>query len=116
MHRRLIIRRGGTYGPHLPDDAPEDGANRGIAVFGGCVDITRQFEFLLSVWATDPEFHELNEKDPFIGNHDGTFDMTIPKRPIKKKLKSIPAFTTTKGGAYFFLPGIKGLKYLISLK
>ena len=116
MNRRLMIRRGGTYGPGLPEDAPEDGANRGIAVFGGCADITRQFEFLLSVWATDPEFHELNEKDPFIGNHDGTFDMTIPKRPIKKKLKSIPAFTTTKGGAYFFLPGIKGLKYLISLK
>jgi Dyp-type peroxidase family len=116
MNRRLMIRRGGTYGPHLPDDAPEDGANRGVAVFGGCADIARQFEFLLSVWATDPEFEELNEKDPFIGNHDGTFDMTIPKRPIKKKLKGIPAFTTTTGGAYFFLPGKKGLQYLASLK
>jgi Dyp-type peroxidase family len=116
MNRRLIIRRGGTYGPHLPDDAPEDGANRGVAVFGGCADIARQFEFLLSVWATDPEFEELNEKDPFIGNHDGTFDMTIPKRPIRKKIKGIPAFTTTTGGAYFFLPGKKGLQYLASLK
>jgi Dyp-type peroxidase family len=116
MNRRLMIRRGGTYGPYLPDDAPDDGANRGVAVFGGCADIARQFEFLLSVWATDPEFEELNEKDPFIGNHDGTFDMTIPKRPIKKKLKGIPAFTTTTGGAYFFLPGKKGLQYLASLK
>ena len=116
MNRRLMIRRGGTYGPHLPDDAPEDGANRGVAVFGGCADIARQFEFLISVWATDPEFHELNEKDAFIGNTDGTYDMTIPKRPIKKKLKGIPAFTSVRGGAYFFLPGIKALKYLISLK
>src|SRR3954452_12085124 len=116
MNRRLMIRRGGTYGPHLPDDAPEDGANRGVAVFGGCADIARQFEFLISVWATDPEFHELNEKDAFIGNTDGTFDMTIPKRPIKKKLKGLPAFTSVRGGAYFFLPGIKALKYLISLK
>ena len=116
MNRRLIIRRGGTYGPHLPDDAPEDGANRGIAVFAGCADLSRQFEFLLSVWANDPEFQELNERDPFIGTNDGRLDMVIPKRPIKRKLKGIPAFTNVTGGAYFFLPGIKALKYLSSLK
>ncbi len=116
MNRRLIIRRGGTYGPHLPDDAPEDGARRGIAVFAGCADLTRQFEFLISVWGNDTEFRELNERDPFCGTQDGTLDMTIPKRPIKKKLKGLPAFTTLKAGAYFFLPGIKALKYLISLQ
>lgn len=116
MNRRLIIRRGGTYGPYLPDDVPDDGANRGIAVFGGCADLARQFEFLISVWANDPEFQELNEKDPFAGSIDGPFELTIPKRPIKKKLKGIKAFTTVTGGAYFFMPGIKGLKYLASLK
>jgi hypothetical protein len=42
--------------------------------------------------------------------------MTIPKRPIKRKLKGIPAFTTVKGGAYFFLPGLKALRYLVSLQ
>jgi deferrochelatase/peroxidase EfeB len=116
MNRRLIIRRGGTYGPPLPDDAPEDGANRGVAVFAGCADLSRQFEFLISIWVNDPEFHELNERDPIIGTQDGTFDMTIPKRPVKKKLKGLPAFTTVKGGAYFFLPGIKALRYLASLQ
>jgi deferrochelatase/peroxidase EfeB len=116
MNRRLIIRRGGTYGPHLPDDAPEDGANRGIAVFAGCADLARQFEFLISVWANDPEFLELNEKDPFAGSIDGPVEMTIPKRPIKKKVKGLNAFTTVTGGAYFFLPGIRALKYLASLK
>jgi Dyp-type peroxidase family len=116
MNRRLIIRRGGTYGPYLPEDAPDDGANRGIAVFGGCANLARQFEFLISVWANDPEFQELNEKDPFAGSNEGPFELTIPKRPIKKKLKGLNAFTTVTGGAYFFLPGIKGLKYLASLK
>jgi len=116
MNRRLIIRRGGTYGPYLPEDAPDDGANRGIAVFGGCTNLARQFEFLISVWANDPEFQELNERDPFAGSNDGPFELTIPKRPIKKKLKGLNAFTTVTGGAYFFLPGIKGLKYLASLK
>jgi deferrochelatase/peroxidase EfeB len=116
MNRRLIIRRGGTYGPYLPDDVPDDGANRGIAVFGGCADLARQFEFLISVWANDPEFHELHERDPFAGSIEGSFEVTVPKRPIRKKLKGLNAFTTVTGGAYFFLPGIKGLKYLASLK
>ena len=116
MNRRLIIRRGGTYGPWLPDDAPEDGANRGIAVFAGCADLSRQFEFLISVWANDTGFEELNERDPFAGNNDGTLDMAIPNRPLKKKLKSLPAFTNIRGGAYFFMPGISGLRYLAALK
>ena len=116
MNKRLIIRRGGTYGPHLPDDVPEDGKERGIAVFAGCADIARQFEFLISVWSNEKEFMELDERDPFCGTQDGTLDFTIPKRPIKKKLKGIPAFTNLRGGAYFFLPGIKALKYLSELK
>jgi len=39
----------------------------------------------------------------------------VPKRPIRKVHKGIPAFTTLKGGAYFFLPGMNGLRYLASL-
>ena len=61
-------------------------------------------------------FHELgNERDPIIGNHDGTFEYKIPKRPIRKKITGLPAFTTVRGGAYFFLPGIKALRYLSTL-
>ena len=70
----------------------------------------------MNVWANDPNFHELgNERDPIFGTQDGTFDMTIPKRPIRKKIKGLPAFTTIRGGAYFFLPGIRALRYLVSL-
>jgi hypothetical protein len=28
----------------------------------------------------------------------------------------LPAFTTVRGGAYFFLPGLRALGYLASLK
>lgn len=115
--RRKMIRRGGTYGPPLPEDAPEDGVERGIAAFVGCASLVRQFEFAMNVWANDPNFHELgNERDPFIGTHDGSYDMTIPKRPVRKKIRGLPAFTTLRGGAYFFLPGIKALRYLATLK
>ncbi len=116
MNRRKMIRRGGTYGPPLPEGVPEDGVERGIAAFVGCASLVRQFEFAMNVWANDPNFHELgNERDPIFGTQDGTFDMTIPKRPIRKKIKGLPAFTTIRGGAYFFLPGIKALRYLASL-
>jgi Dyp-type peroxidase family len=116
MNRRKMIRRGGTYGPPLPEGAPEDGLERGIAAFVGCASLVRQFEFAMNVWANDPNFHELgNERDPIFGTQDGTFDMTIPKRPIRKKITGLPAFTTIRGGAYFFLPGIRALRYLVSL-
>jgi Dyp-type peroxidase family len=116
MQRRKMIRRGGTYGPALPEGAPEDGVERGIAAFVGCASLVRQFEFAQNVWANDPNFHELgNERDPFMGNQDGTYDMTIPKRPIRRKITGLPAFTTLRGGAYFFLPGIRALRYLAAL-
>jgi Dyp-type peroxidase family len=116
MNRRRMIRRGGTYGPYLPEDAPEDGVERGIAAFVICASLIRQFEFAQNVWANDRNFHELgNERDPIIGNQDGTLEYKIPKRPIRKKITGLPAFTTVRGGAYFFLPGLKALRYLASL-
>ncbi|MCP6758535.1 MAG: peroxidase [Fischerella sp. CENA71] len=116
MNRRRMIRRGATYGPPLPEDAPEDGVERGIAAFVICASLIRQFEFAQNVWINDKNFHELgNERDPIIGTQDGTLEFKIPKRPIRKKITGIPAFTTVRGGAYFFLPGLKALRYLASL-
>ena len=116
MNRRRMIRRGATYGPHLPEDKPDDGVERGIAAFVICASLIRQFEFAQNVWINDKNFHELgNERDPIIGNQDGTLEFKIPKRPIRKKITGLPAFTTVKGGAYFFLPGLKALRYLAKL-
>jgi deferrochelatase/peroxidase EfeB len=116
IERRKMIRRGGTYGSPLPENAPEDGVEPGIASFIGCASLVRQFEFAMNVWANDPKFKDLgNERDPFVGTQDGTFDMTIPKRPIRKKIVGLPTFTTIRGGAYFFLPGIRALRFLAAV-
>ncbi len=116
VNRRRMIRRGATYGPALPDGAPDDGIERGIAAFIICASLVRQFEFAQNVWINDRAFHELgNEHDPICGTQDGTMDFTIPKRPIRKVYKGLPAFTTLTGGAYFFLPGINAMRYLASL-
>jgi Dyp-type peroxidase family len=117
MNRRRMIRRGATYGPALPDGAPEDGEERGIAAFIICASLVRQFEFAQNVWINDKSFHELgNEHDPICGAQDGNLDFTVPKRPIRKVHKGIPAFTTLRGGAYFFLPSLTALRYLTRLE
>ncbi len=68
IQRRRMIRRGATYGPALPEGAPEDGVERGIAAFVICASLVRQFEFAQNVWINDPNFQELgNEHDPIIG-------------------------------------------------
>ena len=79
MNRRRMIRRGATYGPPLPEGAPEDGVERGIAAFVICASLIRQFEFAQNVWINDKNFHELgNERDPIIGNQDGTLRVQDP--------------------------------------
>jgi Dyp-type peroxidase family len=116
MNRRRMIRRGATYGPPLPEGVPDDGKERGIAAFVICASLIRQYEFAQNVWVNDRNFHELgNERDPVIGLHDGTLEYKIPKRPIRKTIRGLPSFTTVKGGAYFFLPGLTALKYLSTL-
>jgi Dyp-type peroxidase family len=113
MNRRRMLRRGATYGPPFPESAPDDGAERGIAAFVLCASLIRQFEFAQNVWINDKNFHELgNERDPLIGTQDGTLEFKIPKRPIKKRITGLPAFTTVRGGAYFFMPGLKALRYV----
>ncbi|MGV0851052.1 Dyp-type peroxidase [Mycolicibacterium phlei] len=117
MNRRRMIRRGATYGPALPDGAPDDGVDRGIAAFIICASLVRQFEFAQNVWINDTTFHELgNERDPICGTQDGALEFTIPRRPIRKVLKGLPAFTTLRGGAYFFLPGITALHHLAGVR
>jgi Dyp-type peroxidase family len=116
MNRRRMIRRGATYGPPLAEGEPDDGRERGIAAFVICASLLRQFEFAQNVWVNDPSFHELgNERDPIIGNQDGTLEYKIPRRPIRRKITGLPAFTTVRGGAYFFLPGIRALQFLAGL-
>jgi Dyp-type peroxidase family len=115
LNRRRMIRRGATYGPPLPEDAPDDGQERGIAAFVLCASLVRQFEFAQNVWVNNRDFEALgNERDPIIGTQDGTLDFTIPRRPIRKKVTGLPAFTTVRGGAYFFLPGLRALRLLAS--
>jgi len=90
--------------------------DRGIAVFVICANLVRRFEFAQDVWINDTTFHELgNEHDPICATRTGRSDFTVPKRPIRMMHKGLPAFTTLKG-PYFFLPGLKAMRYLSTLR
>jgi hypothetical protein len=79
-------------------------------------DIERQFEFVQQTWLNNVTFSGLtNEADPFVGAPSRGGLMTIPAEPIRTRVKGIPRFVTTKGGAYFFLPGLRALRYLAGL-
>ena len=116
MNRRRMIRRGATYGPQLPEGKVEDGVDRGIAAFITLCESHPAVRVCAERLGERSDFHELgNERDPIVGAQDGTLEFKIPKRPIRKKIVGLPAFTTVRGGAYFFLPGLKALGYLASL-
>ena len=111
--RRRLIRTGLPYGPPLLEESPDDGVDRGLAVFFGCADLERQFEFIQKEWINAPKFQGLlHDKDLIAGDHDGTYNMTIQHKPIKKTLHGLPRFTTVKGGAYVLLPGLRALRSL----
>ncbi|GID91175.1 Dyp-type peroxidase [Amorphoplanes digitatis] len=116
MHR--LIRRGTTYGPPLPEGVTEDdGADRGlIGVFTGA-HLDRQFEFIKAEWVNDGNFIGYpGEQDPVAGHHDGTGTVTIPDKPIRRRLKNLPSFVATRGGEYCFLPGLRALRWITELQ
>jgi Dyp-type peroxidase family len=115
VHRHRLLRQGLPYGPRLPADATaDDGAERGAIMLLVNADIARQFEFVQKVWINDGDFAGLgNDKDPMIGSNDGSGSFTIPRAGApRRRLPNLPAFVSTRGGEYFFLPGIAALRTL----
>ena len=72
--------------------------------------------FVQHTWINNPVFGGLNgEVDPLIGHLDkGDEIMTVQADPLRTRVHNLRRFITVRGGAYFFLPGIKALRYLAS--
>lgn len=94
---------------------------RGLHFICMVSDIGRQFEFIQSVWANTSTFGDLcNEVDPMISprptkDQPHCHEFTTPQEIVRNRYKNVPEFTTVVGGAYFFMPGIKALKYILKL-
>ena len=116
LHR--MIRRGTSYGPMLPPGVLEDdGVDRGIIfVFAG-THLKRQFEFVKTQWLNDGIFIGApREADPLVGRPVRSGVLTIPRRPIRRRLQDIPPFVVTRGGEYCFVPGLRALQWLGELE
>jgi len=107
-----LLRRGRNYG--APPDASPDRESRGLLFMCLNANLERQFEFVQQSWIQNESFAGLQgERDPLIATqpeHGGRF--SIPEEPVRRRLSGIPQFVTVKGGAYFFLPGRRGLEQL----
>jgi Dyp-type peroxidase family len=115
IHR--MIRRGTAYGPLLPDGVLEDdGADRGLMFAFVGAHLGRQFEFVQSQWINDGIFFGGDAKDPLVGSNDEPGRLTIPRRPIPRRLKGLPRFVVTRGGEYGFMPGLRALRWLANLQ
>lgn len=123
FHR--ILRRGREFGPGLsPADAlappPPGDPERGLHFICLNANISRQFEFLQNAWIMNTKFSGLSgESDPLLGNREPipgcpvTDDFIIQEDGgLRRRVSGVPQFVTVRGGEYFFLPGLRALRYL----
>jgi len=122
FHR--LLRRGRAYGPQLSLEQaladPPPAVESGLHFICLAANIGRQFEFVQNAWIMGTRFAGLHgEADPLLGQRlpdpggEATDCFSIP-RPDgpDRRLCGLPQFVQVRGGAYFFLPGIRALRYL----
>ncbi len=118
IHR--LIRRGTTYGaPYDPNALSEDDDNvpRGAYFLFISARAMATIEFLQQEWINDGNFVGIgNERDPIIGLQGADATFTIPKEPVRRRVHGIETFNVLRGGEYFFMPSISGLKWLADLR
>lgn len=125
FHR--LLRRGREYGPALsPEDAvagAPDTAEHGIHFICIAANISRQFEFVQNAWVMSTKFNAMTEEsDPLLGNREAvpgcpfTNTFSIPQTTgPRTRIMDMLQFVTVRGGAYFFLPSLKALRYLATV-
>jgi len=121
FHR--LLRRGRKYGDAaaaVRSTADSPAADVGLHFICLAANIKRQFEFVQSAWLVGSKFAGLTgESDPMVGHRlpDAaslpTNCFSIPQAGGPDcRLSGLPQFVTVQGGAYFFMPGIRALRYL----
>jgi len=121
VNRHRLIRRGRPYGPPLDSSldpmrmaaALDPGPERGLLFLAFNVHVGRQFEFVQQNWLNNPKFSELHtDADPIAGaiHRDSTF--TQQRETVRLRIRGLTSFVRVRGSGYFFMPGLKALRYL----
>ena len=122
FHR--LLRRGREYGEPVALaqalNGPAPHHETGLYFVCLNANIARQFEFVQSAWLASTHFNGLHgEADPLLGTRQpgpggrasDAFAMPQTRGP-DQRLAGLPPFVTLRGGGYFFLPGLRALRYL----
>ena len=111
-NRRRLIRRGLPY---------EEGGEVGIIFMGLCASLFRQFEFIQQQWMSyGLDFEAGNDGCPLVGNRarpEGAppDKHVVPAGPANAEpfvASGLPQFVSTRGGEYFFVPGMGALRQI----
>jgi len=126
FHR--LLRRGREYGAGLsPQDAlqpkPPDESERGLHFICLNSNIARQFEFVQGAWLMSTKFNGLSdESDPLMGNREAVQGCPYPntftlqrEKSLPERRNDVPQFVIVRGGAYFFLPSLRALRYFATV-
>jgi deferrochelatase/peroxidase EfeB len=116
-NRRRILRRGLPYGASSDPTSRADTGEHGIIFMALCASLFRQFEFVQQQWMNyGLDFNAGNDTCPVVGYHREDAKFVIPADPKGDTppfiCAAIPQFVTTRGGEYFFLPSLSGLRLL----
>jgi deferrochelatase/peroxidase EfeB len=116
-YTRRLVRRGVPYGPPF-DPAKPDGIERGLLANFLCANLAAQFEAIQYDWINlglqDPRITGSN--DPVTGANEADaswFDIQTSRGTVR--LRDMPRFVRTRGGAYTFLPGVSALRWIGTL-
>jgi Dyp-type peroxidase family len=115
VRRHRILRRGMAYGgPLLPGDSPGDGNERGLLFICANARIDLQFEVIQADWLNKGELlgqAGLN-RCPLTGANDGGPTDAFLEAGGSAPVTGVPRFVITRGGDYFFAPGLPALRHL----
>lgn len=111
--RHRILRRGISY-----DAEPREGGgldDPGLLFIAMNSHLGRQFEFIQQSWLNFEKLGRLSdERDPLASTQESGI-MTLPMKPLRRCVKGLQHFVTLKGGGYFFMPGVRALRFLADL-
>lgn len=114
IHR--IIRRATAYGPPYDPDADseaEDQVNRGLYFIFISARAMDTLEFLQKEWINKADFiGQGSERDPMVGVQHEDLTFTLPKEPVRQRLRGLETFNVLRGGEYLFMPSLSALKWL----
>lgn len=110
--RHTMLRRGIPYGPYLPPEGDDDGAERGLLFLAVVGDLGRQFEFVQTEWLADGNvFGRGGEEDVFSTAGGPHARILLEGTPPAYVAVPEPV-VTCRGGEYFLLPGLDALRAL----